>query len=84
MTLPEVNALVEHLDSYRLSLKADIQNLTSPIKDRRLPDQRLKLKMLSESQIVSREHATQSLLSPAIRTTNTTHFGRVDSLSRWT
>jgi hypothetical protein len=60
MTLAEVDALVEYLDSYRPSLKADIQNLTSLlsplIEDRCLPDQRLKLEMLSESQI-----ATQSL-----------------------
>jgi len=53
MTLPEVDALVEYLDSYRSSLKADIQNLTSLllllIEDQCLPDQRLKLEMLTES-----------------------------------
>jgi hypothetical protein len=60
MTLAEVDVIVEYLDSYRPSLKADIQNLTSLlsplIEDQCLPDQRLKLEMLSESQI-----ATQSL-----------------------
>jgi hypothetical protein len=29
VTLPKIDALVEYLDSYRPSLKADIQNLTS-------------------------------------------------------
>jgi hypothetical protein len=29
LTLPEVDALVEYLDSYRPALKTDIQNLTS-------------------------------------------------------
>jgi hypothetical protein len=42
MTLIEVDALMEHLDSYRPSLKADIQNLTSLlsplIEDLCLPD----------------------------------------------
>jgi hypothetical protein len=56
---------MEHLDSYKPSLKADIQNLTSLlsplIEGRCLPDQRLKLEMLSESQIASRDHETQSL-----------------------
>jgi hypothetical protein len=56
---------VERLDSYRPSLKADIQNLTSLlsllIEAYYLPDQKLKLKMLSESQITSGEHETQSL-----------------------
>jgi hypothetical protein len=56
---------VEYLDPYRLSLKADIQNLTSLllplIEDRCLPDWRLKLEMLTESQITSGEHITQSL-----------------------
>jgi hypothetical protein len=65
VTLPEIDALVEYLDSYRPSLKADIQNLTSLlsplIEDRCLPDQRLKLEMLTESQITSGEHAARSL-----------------------
>jgi hypothetical protein len=65
MKLPEIDALVEHLDSYRPSLKADIQNLTSLlsplIKDQCLPDQRLQLETLTESQIASREHAARSL-----------------------
>jgi hypothetical protein len=56
---------VEHLDSYRPSLKADIQNLTSLlsllIEDQCLPDQRLQLEILTESQITSREHTTRSL-----------------------
>ena len=63
--LAEVYALVEHLDSYRPSLQADIQNLTahlSPlIEDRCLPDQRLKLEILTESQITSGVLATLSL-----------------------
>jgi hypothetical protein len=45
MKLPEVYALVEHLDFYRPSLKADIKNLTSLlsplIEDHCLLDQRL-------------------------------------------
>jgi hypothetical protein len=65
MKLPEVDALVEHLDFYRPSLKADIKNLTSLllllIEDHCLLDQRLQLKMLTESQIASREHAARSL-----------------------
>ena len=65
MQLPEVDTLVEHLDSYRPSLKADIQNLTSLlsplIEDQCLPDQRLQLEMLTESQITSGEHTTRSL-----------------------
>ncbi|KAL5322924.1 hypothetical protein ACEPPN_010904 [Leptodophora sp. 'Broadleaf-Isolate-01'] len=65
MQLPEADILVEHLDSYRPSLKADIQNLTSLlsplIEDQCLPDQRLQLEMLTESQIVSGEHTTRSL-----------------------
>jgi hypothetical protein len=56
---------VEYLDSYRPALKDDIKDLTSflspLIEDRCLPDQRLKLEMLSESQITSGELATQSL-----------------------
>jgi hypothetical protein len=65
MKLPKVDALVEHLDFYRLSLKADIKNLTSLlsllIEDYCLPDQRLQLEMLTKSQIASREHAARSL-----------------------
>jgi hypothetical protein len=65
MTLIEVDALVEYLDSYRPSLKADIQNLIfllSPlIEDRCLPDQRLYLEILTKSQIVSREYTNRSL-----------------------
>jgi hypothetical protein len=60
-----MDALVEYLDSYRPSLKADIQNLTSLlsplIEDQCLPDQRLKLEMMTESQITSGEHAARSL-----------------------
>ena len=63
--LLEVDALVEYLDSYRPSLKADIQNLTSLlpplIEDQRLLDQRLELEILTGSQITSGEHATRSL-----------------------
>jgi hypothetical protein len=62
MQLPEVDTLV---DSYRPSLKADIQNLTSLlsplIEDQCLPDQRLQLEMLTKSQIGSGEHTTRSL-----------------------
>jgi hypothetical protein len=65
MTLIEVDALVEYLDSYRPSLKADIQNLTCLlsllIEDRCLPDQRLQLEMLTESQIASGEHTDRLL-----------------------
>jgi hypothetical protein len=65
MQLPDVDTLVEHLDSYRPSLKADIQNLTSLlsplIEDQCLPDQRLLLEMLTKSQITSGEHITRSL-----------------------
>src|SRR2546421_70470 len=65
LTLPDVDALVEYLDSYRPALKDDIKDLTSLlsplIEDQCLPDQRLKLEMLSESQIASGELATQSL-----------------------
>jgi hypothetical protein len=60
-----MDALVEYLDSYRPSLKADIQNLTALlaplIEDQCLPDQRLMLEMLTESQIASGEHAARSL-----------------------
>jgi hypothetical protein len=63
--LDEIDDPVGHLDSYRPSLRANIQNLTpllfSLIKDRPLPDQRLCLEMLIESQIASGEHATKSL-----------------------
>lgn len=63
--LPYIDDLVTHLNSYRPSLRADIKNLTpilySLIQDRPLPDQKLCLEMLIESQIASREHATKSL-----------------------
>jgi hypothetical protein len=56
---------VGRLDSYRPSLKTDIQNLTSLlsplIEGCCLPDQRLKLETLSESQIAFGEHETYSL-----------------------
>jgi len=65
MKLPKVNALVERLDSYRPSLKADTQNLTSLlsplIEDRCLPDQRLQLKTLTKSQIASKEYTARPL-----------------------
>jgi hypothetical protein len=63
--LPEVDALLEHLDSYRPSLQSSIQNVTLllslVIEDRCLPEQKLHLEMLTESQIASGEHAAQSL-----------------------
>ncbi len=49
---------------YRPSLKADIKNLTSLlllVEDQYLPDQRLDLEMLTESQIASGELAARSL-----------------------
>jgi len=56
---------VKYLDFYRPAFKDDVKNLTSLlsplIEDRCLPDQRLKLEMLSESQITSGELAAQSL-----------------------
>jgi len=65
LTILEVDALVKYLDSYRPALNDDIKNLTSLlsplIEDRCLPGQRLKLEMLSESQITSGELAAQSL-----------------------
>jgi len=65
MTLLGVDSLVEHLDSYKPSLKADIENLTSLLSpligDQCLPDQRLEPEKLTESQIASREHADRSL-----------------------
>ncbi|PVH75156.1 hypothetical protein DL98DRAFT_536828 [Cadophora sp. DSE1049] len=65
MKFPEVDALVEQLDSYRPSHQANIQNLTSLllplIEDRCLPEQRLQLETLTESQITSGEHAARSL-----------------------
>lgn len=65
MELPEIDAHVERLDTYRPSLKTDIQNLTSLlpplIEDRCLPEQRLQLETLTKSQIASGEHAAQSL-----------------------
>jgi hypothetical protein len=65
ITLPQMDALVEYLDSYKPSLKIDIQNLTSLltplIEDQRLPDQRLKLEILTKSQITSGEYAARLL-----------------------
>jgi hypothetical protein len=65
MNLLEVECLAEHLDSYKPSLKANIQNLTSLlsplIEDQRLPDHRLELEMLTKSQITSGEHTDRSL-----------------------
>ena len=55
LKLPQVYALVEFLESSMPSLKADIKNLTSLLlalfEDRRLPNRRLKLELLSEKQI---------------------------------
>ena len=63
--ISEVDALMKRLDSYRLSLKTDIQNLTSLlsplIEGCCLLDQKLKLEILSKSQITSGEHETRSL-----------------------
>ena len=65
MTPDSIDALMEHLDSYRPSLRSDIQNLTSllspMIEDQCLPGQRLYLEMLTENQIASGYLATQSL-----------------------
>jgi hypothetical protein len=65
MTLLEIDALVEQLDSHRPSLKAEIQNLTSLllplIQDQCLPDRKLELEMLTRNQIVSGEQADRSL-----------------------
>ncbi len=61
---PATANAVEYLDSYRPSLKADMENLTSLlllVKDQCLPDRRLELEMLTESQIASGELATRSL-----------------------
>ncbi len=56
---------MEYLDYSRPSLKPDIKNLTSLlpalIDDWCLPNRRLKLEMLSESQIASGEHGSRSL-----------------------
>ena len=63
--LPDVDTLLEHLDFYRPSLKSSIQNVTLllslMIEDQRLPEEKLVLEMLTESQIASGEHATQGL-----------------------
>ena len=63
--LPAIDALVENLDSYRPSLESDIQNLTYllsfMIEDQCLPDEKLRLEMLTDEQIASGELATNSL-----------------------
>ena len=65
MTPDSIDALIEYLDSYRLFLRSDIQNLTSllllMIEDQCLLDQRLYLEILIENQIVSGYLTTQSL-----------------------
>jgi hypothetical protein len=85
------------LDSYRLSLKAYIQNLISLllllIEDQCLPDQRLKLEMLTESQITSREHTAQLLkelfkfsdncLSPLVETSCSDLFYSITEASTY-
>ena len=54
LKVPQVYALMEFLESTISSLKADIKNLISLlsalVEDRRLPNRRLKLKLLSENQ----------------------------------
>lgn len=63
--LSAVDDVVRYLESCRPSLGTDIHNLTpflySMIEDQPLPDQKLHLELLTESQIASGEHATQSL-----------------------
>jgi hypothetical protein len=63
--LPAIDALMENLDSYRPSLKSDIQNVTNllscMVEDRCLPDEKLWLEMLTDEQIASGELATNSL-----------------------
>ena len=65
ITLDSIDTLIEYLDSYRLSLRSDIQNLTSLllliIEDQYLLGQRLYLEILTENQIISRYLTTQSL-----------------------
>ena len=65
ITPDSIDTLMEHLDSYRLSLKSDIQNLTCllllMIEDQYLLGQRLYLEILTENQIISRYLTTQSL-----------------------
>ena len=65
MILDSIDTLIEYLDSYRLSLRSDIQNLTSLllliIEDQYLLGQRLYLEILTENQIISRYLITQSL-----------------------
>ena len=56
---------MRYLDSARPSLRIDILSLISIlpplIEDRSLPNRLLRLQMMSERQIISREHAAQSL-----------------------
>jgi hypothetical protein len=63
--LPAIDALMENLDSYRPSLKSDIQNVTNLlsyiVEDPCLPDEKLWLEMLTDEQIASGELATNSL-----------------------
>jgi hypothetical protein len=63
--LSAVDDVVRYLDLCRPSLRADIHNLTpclySMIEDRSLPDQKLHLELLTESQVASEEQATQPL-----------------------
>ncbi len=60
----EVNTLIRYLDSYRLSLKAVIQNLTFlfSLLDEYwcLPDQRLQLEIFAGNQIISRGFTVRS------------------------
>jgi hypothetical protein len=63
--LPEVDVLMENLDSYRPSLKFDIQSVTYllslMIEDRCLPEQKLWLEMLTDEQIALGELTTNSV-----------------------
>ena len=63
--LPAIDALMENLDSYRPSLKSDIQNVTNLlsyiVEDQCLPDEKLWIEMLTDEQIASGELATNSL-----------------------
>ena len=65
MIYKQEDALIRQLDTYKLSLKAEILNITFAllplIKDQCLLDQRLMLKMLTLSQITSRELIYYSL-----------------------
>ena len=65
MRLLKIDGPVERLDSHRPSLKTEIQSLKSLlsplIEGCCLPDWKLKLEILSESQITSGENETRSL-----------------------